>query len=100
MFLREAYSDNLNRAKFTLPNVKEGSVIEYSYRITSEFLSYLRDWEFQREIPTVWSEYKVTIPEYFHYNQLSRGYHPFAVNERSTSREAFTSTTKSALATG
>ncbi len=85
----EAYSDHLNRAKFTLPNVKEGAVIEYSYRITSEFLSYLRDWEFQREIPTAWSEYQVTIPEYFHYNQLARGYHPFAVNERSTSSGSF-----------
>lgn len=86
---QESYSDNLNRAKFTLPNVKEGSVIEYSYRVTSEFLSYLRDWEFQREIPTAWSEYKVTIPEYFHYNQLARGYHPLAVNERSTSSGSF-----------
>ena len=85
----EAYSDHLNRAKFTLPNVKEGAVIEYSYRITSEFLSYLRDWEFQREIPTAWSEYQVTIPEYFHYNQLSRGYHPLVVNERSTSSGSF-----------
>ncbi len=90
----EAYSDNLNRAKFTLPNVKEGAVIEYSYRITSEFLSYLRDWEFQREIPTAWSEYQVTIPEYFHYNQLSRGYHPLVVNERSTSSGSFNFSTK------
>ena len=90
----EAYSDHLNRAKFTLPNVKEGAVIEYSYRITSEFLSYLRDWEFQREIPTAWSEYEVTIPEYFHYNQLSRGYHPLVVNERSTSSSSFNFSTK------
>ncbi len=85
----EAYSDHLNRAKFTLPNVKEGAVIEYSYRVTSEFLSYLRDWDFQREIPTAWSEYKVTIPEYFHYNQLARGYHPLVINERSTSSGSF-----------
>ncbi len=86
---KEDYSESLNRAKFTLPNVKEGAVIEYSYRVTSEFLAYLRDWEFQREVPTAWSEYEVTIPEYFHYNQLSRGYHPLVVNERTSSSGSF-----------
>lgn len=53
--------------KFTMPNVKEGSVIDVSYTITSDFVCNLRDWEFQHSIPVVWSEYRARIPEYFDY---------------------------------
>lgn len=80
---REQYSDNIERVKFTLPDVQEGSVIEYSYTITSDFLFNLREWQFQHDIPTAWSEYKVKIPEYFQYKQLSQGYHPLALAEQS-----------------
>jgi hypothetical protein len=66
---------------FTLPNVKEGSVVEYSYTINSDFLFNLREWEFQNTIPVAWSEYRVTIPEYFKYRLLSSGYEPFHIYE-------------------
>ena len=33
--------------KFTFPNVKEGSIIEYEYRLMSDFYSNLQGWEFQ-----------------------------------------------------
>ncbi len=54
-----------------MPNVKEGSMVEYSYTIQSDFLFDLREWEFQNTIPVAWSEYRVTIPEYFKYRLLS-----------------------------
>jgi len=60
--------------KFTLPAVKEGSVIEYSYTIHSDFLHNLRRWYFQSEYPCLWSEYEVGIPEFFHYVTISQGY--------------------------
>ena len=85
----EKVTDHLSRTKFTLPNVKAGSVIEYTYRVSSDFLSNLRDWQFQSSIPTVWSEYKVEIPEYFRYKQLSLGYHPLVVHEQSSSSGSF-----------
>lgn len=43
--------------KFAIPDVKEGTVIEYKYSIRSPYLFNLRDWEFQSSIPTVYSEY-------------------------------------------
>ncbi|KAA5546740.1 transglutaminase domain-containing protein [Adhaeribacter rhizoryzae] len=73
----EKNTDNWTSHKFTMPNVKEGSIIEYSYRIQSPFLFTLRDWTFQRTIPTLWSEYKAIIPEYFDYKQVSQGYEPY-----------------------
>src|ERR1041385_3527880 len=33
--------------KFTLPNVREGSIIEYEFTVTSDFLENLQPWEFQ-----------------------------------------------------
>jgi hypothetical protein len=50
---REKYNDNITRIKFTLPNVKEGSVISYSYTIESPFIFKFKDWEFQHYIPTL-----------------------------------------------
>ncbi|OKL41963.1 DUF3857 domain-containing protein [Pontibacter flavimaris] len=70
--------------KFTMPNVKEGSVIDISYTITSdsEFIYTLRDWEFQHSIPVAWSEYRARIPGYFDYKFLMQGYHSLYKNER------------------
>jgi hypothetical protein len=77
----EKQSENVIIQKFTPPNVKEGSVIEITYRINSEFIQYLRDWEFQSRLPILWSEYRVSIPEYYTYERLMQGYIPFTVNE-------------------
>ena len=66
--------------KFTMPDVRQGSVIEYTYSVTSDFLFNFQDWTFQREYPVRWSEYRAAIPEYFDYKMLMQGYHPLAVN--------------------
>jgi hypothetical protein len=60
--------------KISLPNVKEGSVIEYSYRKKSPRLSELTDWAFQTSIPVNYSEFKTYVPEYFVYTTNMRGY--------------------------
>ncbi|MGI4864554.1 MAG: transglutaminase domain-containing protein [Janthinobacterium lividum] len=67
--------------KFTLPNVHEGTVIEYSYSVASDFLFNLQPWTFQRDIPTRWSEFRAEIPEYFDYKMLMQGYEPLALSE-------------------
>ncbi|MES2329096.1 MAG: transglutaminase domain-containing protein [Bacteroidota bacterium] len=60
--------------KFTFPNIKEGSIIEYQYTIRSPFYSRLRPWYFQGEYPCLWSEYQVTIPPMFNYITNRQGY--------------------------
>lgn len=60
--------------KITLPNVKEGSVIEFQYTIISPNITEMRDWTFQASIPVNFSEFKTDIPEYFIYNAAQRGY--------------------------
>lgn len=71
-------STNIN---FSMPVVKEYSIIEVKYSIKSDFFYNLQEWRFQNYIPTIWSEYKVAIPEYYKYNRISKGYLPFVLNE-------------------
>jgi hypothetical protein len=79
----EKAGKNYKRTKFTMPGVKEGSVVEFSYKIISDYLIELPEWKFQSSIPTEWSELYVTIPEYFHYIKLSQGYGSFHSYEES-----------------
>lgn len=59
--------------KFTLPNIKEGSIIEYVYHLQSPNLFNFKQWDFQSDIPKVSSEYLVHIPAMYNYNVSLRG---------------------------
>jgi transglutaminase-like putative cysteine protease len=80
------FKDKLNKThvsrKFTFPNIKEGSIIEYQYTIKSDFIFNLQPWEFQGEYPRVWSEYTAGIPEFYYYVTLSQGYQPFHIKDQ------------------
>jgi hypothetical protein len=89
---REKYDANINLVKITFPNVKEGSIVEVSYSVTSAFLFNLQDWEFQSSIPTRWSEYRTKIPEYFSYQRYMQGYVSLAINDESAGQDAITFT--------
>ena len=66
--------------KFTFPDLKEGSIIEYRYQVKSPYYRYLRSWRFQGEYPCLWSEYKVTIPPMFDYLRSQQGYLPYTID--------------------
>jgi hypothetical protein len=70
---KDKYDKNHMTVKFTLPAVKEGCIIEYSYIVTSDFLRNLQPWEFQGDYPVLWSQYEVKMPEFFNYVFLSQG---------------------------
>ncbi|PAM92577.1 transglutaminase [Flavobacterium sp. IR1] len=60
--------------KIAMPNVKEGSVIEYKYVIRSSSDRRIRDWNFQSFIPVNYSEFNTYIPEYYVFNSRQKGY--------------------------
>jgi len=72
-FFEEEYNDTYTRLKFTFPNLQEGSVIEYKYTLSSEYLFAIDDWYFQHEIPTRYSQLKITIPEWYDYVKITQG---------------------------
>lgn len=61
------------RKKISFPNVKEGSIVEFKYRLLSPNYGKLKDWSFQESIPVNYSEYYTYIPEYFTYNTYFKG---------------------------
>lgn len=71
----EEFNKNYQIKKYTLGNVKEGSIIEYKYTIRSPFTFTLRGWSFQSSVPTLYSSYEITIPEYLIYKPIFRGYY-------------------------
>jgi hypothetical protein len=86
---QEKMNENLNVKTFAMPAIKEGSVIEYTYTIKSEFYYILPEWEFQRDIPVLWSEYRATVPEFFIFKQYSQGYEPYHIQTQEEGRESF-----------
>lgn len=84
------YEGKTQIVSFALPDVKEGSIIEVSYSITSNLLYSFRGWDFQYSIPARWSQYTFKIPEYFTYRESSKGYFTFDVNKREKSNMSFT----------
>ena len=77
----EKRNARINVQKFTLPNVREGSVIEYAYTLSSDFLFNFQDWTFQRAIPVRWSEYRVSIPTFYKYKIIYQGTQPLSVDQ-------------------
>jgi len=73
--------------KFTLPNLKEGSIIEYSYKLRSPNVFNFKTWEFQSDIPKVVSEYLVYIPGIYNYNVSLRGFQKLTDQKVELSKE-------------
>ncbi len=77
--------------KFTFPQVKEGSIIEFQYDESSDFISVIDPWYFQSlTAPTLWSEMNFSVPEFFEYNVAFRGYLGLTINEKAIRNASFT----------
>lgn len=59
--------------EFTVPGVKEGTVIEYEYTIHSQLFWELHDWHAQCEIPVVYAKLDMNIPNYLIFNIEDHG---------------------------
>jgi len=71
---KEKVEENYNQKTITMPNVKEGSVIEYKYTISTPYFTVFKDWYFQYDIPANFVSYEVAVPLYFVYNRFMSGY--------------------------
>src|SRR5690554_825914 len=62
-----------NVFRMILPDVTDGTIIEFSYKIVSPFLFNFYGWEFQGEIPKIYSEFLFKIPLAFQFNNVLYG---------------------------
>jgi hypothetical protein len=72
--------------------VKEGSIIEFSYKIVSPYISNFNDWYFQHEIPVNTVKYEVYIPQYFRYRTVITGFEAISTEEKIITSLDFNST--------
>lgn len=87
---KDKVNKNITIRKFTFPNIKEGSIVEFSFKVKSPFgFSPLRDWDFQGTMPRLWSEYSISVPSMFDYVVLKNETKPFEVNEQEITFGAF-----------
>lgn len=73
----ERQNENWSVKKFTMPKVKEGTIIEVSYTVESPFISSIDDWYFQKGIPVLESYFSLRVPDWLRYKMRSIQYLPF-----------------------
>lgn len=69
------YEDNYGGWKvvrFTMPDAKEGSIIDIRYEIELGSAGQLPNWYFDSELPVKWSELVVEIPTFHRFDLISR----------------------------
>lgn len=71
--VKRKIDDQNYEVEFTVPGVKEGTVIEYEYNIHSQLFWMLRDWYAQCEIPVVYARLDMNIPNYLIFNIEDHG---------------------------
>ena len=91
----EKFDKNHIEKKFTMPGVKAGSIIDYTYTVNSDFNFNMRPWAFQHVYyPCLWSEYAVTIPNLLIYVSANQGVHSFYIDKSDLGQQHYSMTTK------
>ena len=81
----EQLDDETWQARFTIPDVRQGTVIEYEYTRHSELFYRLHDWQAQQEIPVAYARLTVTIPRHLLFNLEQHGSQQLIGKQESTS---------------
>ncbi len=82
IFEEDVDSEGYKRMRFTLPALAPGAVVEYRYQVRSKNPLFLRGWTFQSDEPTLWSEYRVTVPNVLKYARQMQAPQPFYIQEK------------------
>lgn len=87
------FTNNINERwsekRFTFSKVEKGSIIEYKYTLISPFSFKLDGWEFQSNIPKLYSEFNAKIPGNYIYNRTLIGTLKLDINDASVKKDCF-----------
>ncbi|MEC3965464.1 DUF3857 domain-containing protein [Flagellimonas halotolerans] len=82
----EEVNEYRSKASITMPEVKEGSVLDIEYKIVSPMYWSVDEFKFQYNIPVDYAQVRLEIPEYFLFKQYSRGFHPIKFDQSQENR--------------
>lgn len=75
----------LTQTKVTMPDLREGCIVEYKYTINSPFIFNIDEFRLQENIPVDKVSIVFRSPEYFQYKTHQRGWVPY--NVETTTKE-------------
>jgi hypothetical protein len=81
-------------SKFTMPALSPGCIIEIKYTFFSPFtffLEHFHTWNFQSDIPKVYSEFEAVIPGLFTYNATLHGFLKLSKSDAQLEPKCFSS---------
>jgi len=96
---KEKNSNHVNVYKFTMPNIKPGSVVEWKYTLYSPFITELDKVILQYDYPAKDVHAMIKIPEFFQYRNYQKGFIPINI-QKSSSRQSLTFIQKTRTAGG
>jgi hypothetical protein len=82
-------NQNYQEKKFTFPNIKAGSILEYQYEFVTPFVYNFKGWDFQDDIPKIYSEFNAKIPANYNYNRSLVGTLKLNVNDATVKKNCF-----------
>ncbi|WP_298425653.1 DUF3857 domain-containing protein [uncultured Kordia sp.] len=83
------HTENWSEKRFTFSNVKPGSVLEYQYTLETPFVYNFEGWDFQSDIPKIYSEFSAKIPGNYRYNRSLKGFLKLAINKSNVKKRCF-----------
>lgn len=87
----EVFTEEVNeyrtKVSFAIPNAREGSIIEFRYKINSPFVYSFPRHYFQENVPVDRSELVVNVPNYFSMSPTATG--TIALNRKQENRTSF-----------
>ena len=81
--------------KFTMPNLKPGSIIDWEYKIRSPYVQNIEDVIYKIDIPLQYLEAEIRVPEYYHFKYSTTNYFPVKITESEDNTTVYISTKNS-----
>jgi hypothetical protein len=75
--------------RFTFPEVRTGSILEYQYIKSDKSIVFPDGWVCQNKVPTLQSTYYIDIPSYLDYKVVSQGIKTFQANYRTSEKGVY-----------
>jgi hypothetical protein len=84
---REKQNRYYDKMKIFVPNLQNGSVVEYQYELQSDYIFNLYDWYFHQDLPVRWSEITTNIRPEFEYQFIAQSRKKFDENSTKTTMD-------------
>jgi len=87
---KEIYEEDINEdwssKNFTMPNLKEGSIVEWKYTLNSPYVQTIDEVVCQYDIPIKKLECRIEIPEFFVFRMFPSRYYPINIRQSQNSK--------------